>query len=150
MKILEQNRLEVIYRLCCYIEQLEKIQIELKPLEMTTPPNNAGPAVSQMAECLFDEMSMDPNIVVLPEECPCVFGVNLVRKDGSRYRIFDKEVKAIMEDGTSHSVFKLSIKDTVLFSGNGKTSISYSQAICWIKQHFMTVKNYLQSIKGQA
>jgi len=160
MLILEINRLTLIERLCCYIEQLEKIHIELN---LRKNMGNPGEAARNLTKEFFCQILSDvnfvvddlpkqpeqqPEIEVEPEPIHCVFGVYLVRQNGSRYRIFDKQVKAIDEMGTTYSLWDLCEPDTVLFPGDGKNTISYAQAICCLKHHFQTIKAYLSSIKG--
>lgn len=147
------NRLAIMDKLCCYIELLEKIIAELN---LRSNQGSVSPAIAQLATSFFNDIKTNPNFEVdtckpdppgapssVPDAIYCVFGIYLLRDDGSRYRLFDKRVYAF-DKTTSivYSIYNLTNLTTDLIpsrSGN----ITYSDAICCLKNHFEQVKKYL-------
>ena len=146
------NRLVIVDKLCCYIELLEKIIVELNLRNNQGP---AGPAISQLMRSFLLDIQDNPNFAVdtcyptppfppTMNDAPyCVFGVYLLRDDGNRYRLFDKRIWAI--DATTGFVYPIFVLDdpltTLIPSGSG--NVTYSEAICCLKNHFEQIKRYL-------
>lgn len=146
------NRLAITDKLCCYIELLEKINIELNLRNNQGP---AGPAISQLVTSFLLDIISNPNFAVdtcdpnppfpptMNDPPYCVFGIYLLRDDGSRYRLFDKRILAVdATEGLAAVIGFLANPLTDLIpSGSG--NITYSEAVCCLKNHFEQIKKYL-------
>lgn len=149
------NRLAIMDKLCCYIELLEKIIVELN---LRGNQGRVSPAIIQLMTSFVSDIRTNPNFavdtcnpnppVLLPPAIDpqyCVFGIYLFRDDGSRYRLFDKLILAVDASSTPKLEYTINTLTNPLTdlipseSGN----ITYSDAVCFLKNHFEQIKQYL-------